>query len=112
MDMHEVVRAVTDQLAADPLHRLDQAAIATLTDWHWSESTLATTPAEEGYRQAADAMIAYFVRGRQGRAAEPAEELRFDVPGATIVVKTYEAVVEPGAAACSETSGRATVPTH
>jgi exonuclease V gamma subunit len=36
MDMHEVVRAVTDQLAADPLHPLDQAAIAALTDRHWS----------------------------------------------------------------------------
>lgn len=96
MDMHEVVRTVTDQLAADPLHSLDQAAIAALTDQHWSESTLATTPAEAGYRQAADAMIAYFVRSRQGRAAGPAEELRFDVPGATIVVKTNEAVVEPG----------------
>jgi superfamily I DNA/RNA helicase len=94
MDMHEVVRLVTESLAADPLHPLDPEAVAALTDLHWSASTLATTPAEAGYRQAADAMIAYFVRSRQGRTPGPAEELRFDVPGATIIVKTAEAVVE------------------
>ncbi|ATQ69058.1 MULTISPECIES: UvrD-helicase domain-containing protein [Methylosinus] len=96
MDMHEVVRRVTQALAADPGHALNAAAIAALTDRHWLQSSLATTAAEAGYRQAADAMIGYFVRSRQGRDPGLAEPLCFDVPGATIVVRTDEAVVEPG----------------
>lgn len=94
MDMHEVVRRVTEVLATDPHHPLQTAAIIALTDLHWSGSTLAAMPAEAGYRRAADAMIAYFVRSRQGRATAPAERLRFAVPGATIVVTTSEVAVE------------------
>ena len=96
MDMHEVVRRVTTALAADPCCVLDERTVMALTDLHWSQSTLATTAAEAGYRQAADAMVAYFVRSRQGRDPGLAEPLRFDVPGAAIVVTTDEAVVEPG----------------
>ena len=68
MDMHEVVRRVTETLAAAPAHPVDDAAVALLTERHWSESPLAATPVEAGYRQAADAMIGYFVQSRQGRA--------------------------------------------
>ncbi|WP_375461439.1 UvrD-helicase domain-containing protein [uncultured Enterovirga sp.] len=96
MDMHEVVRRVTTDLAADPGRALDQAAVAALTDLHWLQSTLAATAADSGYRQAADAMISYFVRSRQGRDPGLAEPLRFDLPGAAIVVRTDEAVLEPG----------------
>jgi hypothetical protein len=96
MDMHEVVRRVTQALAADPGQALDDAAVAALTDLHWSQSTLATTVTEAGYRQAAEAMIAYFVRSRQGRDPGLAEPLRFEVPGAAIVVRTDETLLEPG----------------
>jgi len=96
IDMHEVVRRVTAALAADPGHALDATAVAALTDLHWSHSTLATTATEAGYRQAADAMIGFFVRSRQGRDPGLAEPLRFDVPGAAIVVRTDETLLEPG----------------
>ncbi len=94
MDMHEVVRRVTETLAADPAHPVDDAAVARLTERHWSESPLAALSVEAGYRQAADAMIAYFVRSRQGRVPAVAEQLRFGVPGATIIVAAEEILVE------------------